>query len=92
MSGPSKLWTWISDDRNRSVLAFLGAGLAAVAAAIWQLYLHFAPQPAGPAAAPATPIAAASKVDTRGVERLQASQKKALDAESDALDRISQQV
>jgi hypothetical protein len=45
------LWAWISEPRNRAVLAFVGAGAAAVIAGLWQVFLHFAPQPA-PHAAP----------------------------------------
>ena len=96
MSGVGKLWTWLSKARTRSVLAFLGAGLAAIVAALWQVYLHFAPPPtqARPPAeaqlqATKAPTAAANVV---GAERLQASQSRALGAEADALDNVSQQI
>jgi hypothetical protein len=98
MSGPGRLWVWLSEDRNRNVLGFLGAGIAAVAVAVWQLYLHFAPSQAAhatPAAAVATPapaVAPVTSVDTAGLERLQSSQKHALDVDASALDKISQQI
>lgn len=96
MSGVEKLWNWLSKARTRNVLAFLGAGLAAVVAALWQAYLHFAPPPTQvqPHTEPqleATPAPLAG-TDVAGTERLQASQKRALDAEAAALDNVTQQI
>ena len=96
MSGVGKLWVWLSRPRTRNVLGFLGAGIAVVVAALWQAYLHFAPSPAPPkattVAAPAQTAAPMAGVDTAGLERLQSSQKHALDSEASALDKISQQI
>jgi hypothetical protein len=98
MSGVGRLWAWLSKARTRSVLAFLGAGLAAVVAALWQAYLYFAPAPTR--AQPqfhsqpqlqATTAPPAS-IDVADAERLQASQKHALDAEATALDNVTSQI
>jgi hypothetical protein len=50
-------WAWLSNPRNQKVLAFIGGGITAVAAAGWQIYLHFADTnvSARPVAAPITP-------------------------------------
>ena len=32
------IWTWLGNEQNRTVLAFIGTGLAAVCAAIWKIY------------------------------------------------------
>lgn len=94
MSGVGRLWTWLSKTRTRSTLAFIGGGIAAIVAAGWQVYVHFAPAPSQTRAEPqgqetAAPTAAP---DVAAVGRLQASQKNALAAESDALDNVSQQI
>jgi len=88
MSGVGAFWRWLSKPRTRAVLGFLGAGLAVVVGALWQVYLHFTPAapPPGPATAPS------ANVDTAGVERLQASQKHALESEANALDKVAQQI
>jgi hypothetical protein len=90
MSSASKLWGWFSDDKNLRVLAFLGGSFAAIVAAIWQLYLHFGPQPM--ASPRARVIATAATVDTRALDRLRERETRALDAESEALDKISRQI
>ena len=94
MSGVGKLWVWLSKARTRNVLGFLGAGIAVVVTALWQAYLHFAPSPAPPkiVAAPAVTTAPMANIDTAGLERLQSSQKHALDSEASALDKISQRI
>ncbi|HZM48346.1 MAG TPA: hypothetical protein VFC14_26250 [Burkholderiales bacterium] len=50
-------WSWLSNPDNQKTLAFIGGGIAAVAAAGWQLYVHFADTraPAQPAPTAATP-------------------------------------
>jgi hypothetical protein len=97
----SRVWAWLGKPRNRSVLAFLGAGVAAIGGAAWQLYLHLAP----PAAAPPTPVViqmpaaqaqalpgAGPSPDVNAVKTLQASQTRTLNAEASALDNIAQQI
>jgi len=32
------IWTWLGNEQNRTILAFIGTGLAAVCAAIWKIY------------------------------------------------------
>jgi tellurite resistance protein TehA-like permease len=94
MSGVGRFWAWLSRPRTRSVLAFIGAGLAAVAAALWQVYLHFTPAPVQRPAAPEVQMVTAppANVDAAAVQRLEASQKQALDAEAAALDNVTQQI
>jgi hypothetical protein len=94
----SRVWAWLGKPRNRSVLGFLGAGLAAVVAAAWQLYLHMAPPRAPPPAvviqtqaAPASPVAGPAP-DLSGAKDLQASEARTLKAETNALDNIAQQI
>ncbi|MFQ5755671.1 MAG: hypothetical protein ACE5H7_06185 [Acidiferrobacterales bacterium] len=36
-----KLWKWISVENNRNILAFIGAGIAAVAIAAWTIFVYF---------------------------------------------------
>ena len=101
MPAASRVWTWLGKPRNRSVLALLGAGLAAIVAAAWQFYLHVTPQPTTtpPAVviqmqspqAQATPPAGPSP-DTRAVQKLQASETRSLNDEANALDSIAQQI
>ena len=38
----SGVWAWLKDEANRKVLAWIGAGLVAVAGGAWTVYLHFA--------------------------------------------------
>lgn len=99
MAGVRALWAWLARPRTRNVLGFLGAGLAALVAALWQVYLHFAPP--APAQPPPAPIAAASPVpspapqagvDPAAVRRLQAGQERALDSETAALNSIADQI
>ncbi|HEY1880894.1 MAG TPA: hypothetical protein VGG68_13285 [Caulobacteraceae bacterium] len=94
MSGVGRLWTWLSKSRTRSTLAFLGGGIAAIVAAGWQVYIHFAPAPTQAQTEPQVQAATAptAGVNVAGVKRLQTSQKQALDAEADALDNVSQQI
>lgn len=33
-----EIWNWLGNEQNRTVLAFIGTGLAAVCAAIWKIY------------------------------------------------------
>jgi hypothetical protein len=95
----ASVWAWLGKPRNRSVLAFLGAGLAAVVAGAWQVYLHMTPQPA--AAPPSVVIqmqpaqaqaSTAPAPDVGAAKDLQASQARTLKAETSALDSISQQI
>ena len=97
----SRVWTWLGKPKNRSVLALLGAGLAAVVAAAWQLYLHVtAPPAAAPQAvviqmpAPQTQAspAAGPSPDPSAVKRLQASETRNLNDDANALDSIAQQI
>jgi len=90
MSSLGKLWAWLSKPGTRSVLAFLGAGLAAVVAALWQAYLHFAPSPVR--APPTSASPALAGVDVAGARRLEASDQSALNAEADALDTVTRQI
>ena len=94
MAGVQRLWTWLSKARTRSVLAFLGAGIAAIVGALWQVYIHFTPAPsqAQPQPQLQATMAPTAAADVAGIARLQASQKHALDAEADALDNVSQQI
>jgi hypothetical protein len=46
MSSLQEVWAFLLDPENRATLAFLGAGVAAVAAAIWKIYTHFSKKPA----------------------------------------------
>lgn len=34
------IWTWLGNEQNRTILAFIGTGLAVVCAAIWKIYEH----------------------------------------------------
>jgi len=83
------------------VLAFVGAGLAAVVAGLWQVYLHLTPPP--PAAPPAMVIqvqatpaqtlpVAGPAPDTNALKGLEASQARAMEDYRKALDGISQQI
>mgnify|MGYP006276707509 CR=1 FL=1 len=49
------LWTWLSDETNRKVLAMLGAGAVPIATGLWVAYTHFDKKSAAPAAAEAPP-------------------------------------
>jgi hypothetical protein len=91
MAGVRELWIWLSRERTRKVLGFLGGGLAVVIGALWQLYVHFAPSPAQPPPRVAAANAAPG-VDTAAAARLAASQKRALNDEAGALDSISRQI
>ncbi|MDS4032167.1 MAG: SUMF1/EgtB/PvdO family nonheme iron enzyme [Candidatus Contendobacter sp.] len=33
-----EIWNWLGNEQNRTILAFIGTGLAAVCAAIWKIY------------------------------------------------------
>jgi hypothetical protein len=94
MSGVRKLWAWIAEERNRTVLAFLGAGLAAVIAALWQAYVYFAPSPAHTRSQPQVQAAASSptSADIAGAQDVQNSQARALEAEAAAIDNVTQQI
>jgi hypothetical protein len=101
MAAASKVWSWLARPRNRSVLALLGAGLAAIVAAGWQLYLHATP---GPAAAPPSvvvqlqtpqpqaPATTAAAPDAAAARNLQASVNRAAIDEANAIDNISRQI
>ncbi len=43
MAWLSEAWRFIKDDKNQKTLAFIGAGIAAVVVAGWQVYTYFAP-------------------------------------------------
>ncbi len=49
-------WRFLKSERNQKTLAFVGAGIAAVAIGGWQVYTHFASS--GDAAAPAPAVTA----------------------------------
>jgi hypothetical protein len=36
----SPFWTWLRDDTNRNILAWLGSGLVALASGFWVLYQY----------------------------------------------------
>ena len=42
-ASPSGFWAWLKNGDNQRTLSFIGAGVAAVAAATWTLYSHFSP-------------------------------------------------
>jgi hypothetical protein len=88
MNSQIKLWSWLGDPENRSRLAFIGTGMAAVAVAVWQLYLHFAP----PVAQLVQPPAVSAPVDQDAIKRLGDSQARALGAEACALDNVTRQI
>jgi hypothetical protein len=94
MSGVGRVWAWLSKARTRNVLGFLGAGLAAVVGALWQLYLHRAPAPSPVQPQPQLQATTAppASINAAAAARLQASQKRALDAESAALDNVTRQI
>lgn len=50
-------WSWLSNPKNQKVLTLIAGAITAVAAAGWQLYLHFADTgaTAKPAAVSVTP-------------------------------------
>ena len=48
----AKVWTFLSDDKNRVVLGWIGGGVAAVVGALWATFVYFAP-PSKPAPQPA---------------------------------------
>ena len=83
------MWRWLAKAENRSVLGFLGGGLAALVAAGWALfvYLHPKPEPA-----PAQPAAGPPTVNTAAAERFAASQNAAYGAASAGLDRVTQEI
>ena len=103
MPAVSRAWTWLAKPRNRSVLAFLGAGLAAIVAAAWQLYLHMTP-PAPAASAPPSVIvqvqpaqaqaapAAGLSPDVGAAKKLQESVNRLATNEASAIDDISRQI
>jgi len=101
MPAASRVWTWLGKPRNRSVLALLGAGLAAIVAAAWQFYLQVTPPPAAtpPSVviqmqspqAQATPPVGPSP-DISAVKNLQASETRNLNDEANALDSIARQI
>ena len=46
-----KVWSFLSDDKNRAILGWLGGGIAALVGAFWVAFIYFAP-PSKPALAP----------------------------------------
>jgi len=97
----SRVWTWLGKPKNRSVLALLGAGLAAIVAAAWQLYLHATERPAAPPPAVViqmqAPQAQASPAtgpapDLSAVKKLQASEIRNLNDDANVLDSIANQI
>ena len=42
---PMRIWRWISDESSQRTLRFVGAGVAAVVAALWTGYIHFSGLP-----------------------------------------------
>jgi hypothetical protein len=44
-SRKSKAWTFLSDDKNRAVMGWVGGGAAAVVGALWAAFVYFAPPP-----------------------------------------------
>ena len=101
MPAASRVWNWLGNPRNRSVLALLGAGLAAIVAAAWQVYLRVTPPAAAPPPsvviqmqAPPTQVspAAGPSPDVNAVKSLQASETRNLNDDANALDSIAQQI
>ena len=65
-ASPSGFWAWLKNGDNQRTLSFIGAGVAAVAAATWTLYSHFSPPviPDKPVvSAPAAPVESAHRQD-----------------------------
>ena len=89
MNPLTKFWTWLSNPEHRSTLAFIGGGVAAVAVAAWQVYLHFSPPPTPPALSTVT---SAPPIDPEALNRLKGSQEKLLNAETCALDNVTRQI
>ena len=52
MKKSNSIWSWLSDEKNRKILAFIGGAIVVVVGAGWQAYLHFSKSPSsksGPA-------------------------------------------
>ena len=88
MSLLSRFWGWLSDADNRAKLTLIGGGLVGLATVVTPIYLHFAPSPPAPVVNPITP----SPVDPEALKRLSDSEKRALDAETCALDNVARQI
>lgn len=43
----SKLWTFLSQDRNRQVLGWIGGGLAVVVGGLWAAFVYLYPPQKG---------------------------------------------
>ena len=48
-----KAWTFLSDDKNRAVLGWIGGGIVVVISALWAAFVYFAP-PSKPVSQPAS--------------------------------------
>jgi hypothetical protein len=101
MPAASRVWTWLGKPRNRSVLALLGAGLAAIVAAAWQVYLHVTPPAAPPppsvviqmqAPQAQATLPSAPSPDVSAVKNLQASETRNLNDDANALGHIAEQI
>jgi hypothetical protein len=46
-----KVWRFLSKDTNRQILSLIGAGIVAVIAALWAVFVYFVP-PSKPASQP----------------------------------------
>jgi hypothetical protein len=52
-SRTAKVWTFLGEDKNRTVLGWIGGGVAAVVGALWAAFVYFTP-PSKPAPPPAS--------------------------------------
>jgi hypothetical protein len=55
-SRTEKAWTFLSNDKNRAVLGWIGGGIVVVISALWAAFVYFAP-PSKPALPPANVVA-----------------------------------
>jgi hypothetical protein len=83
------MWRWLAKAENRSVVAFIGGGLAAVIAAGWTVfvYLHPKPEPVPAAAQAPVPVP-----ETAAAERYARSVNAAYVAAGAGLDRVTNEI
>lgn len=84
------LWNWLSVDRNRQVLTFIGGGLAAIGMAGWAVFVflvdHREVKPGAESPPPMSPIVSAAAAND---EKAKAN---VLNREADALNGIADEI
>lgn len=84
------LWNWLSNDRNRQVLGFIGGGIAALIGAAWAVFVFVVDH------GEAKKVAAAPAAISPGVAAAAANDDKAkanaLDQEATVLNGIADQI